>query len=171
MITDWEAGIEFVLKEEGGANGENVAHDHGGYTKFGISTAANPEIDIPNLTRDGAKEIYRKKYWNICKCDELPSPLAIVVFDACVNQGDGAARKMLQIALGVTVDGVFGDETITAAFKAGPSIVRKYLAQRMARYARRIKDKPDQEVFIENWSARLMRCAELVLSPKKEEPT
>lgn len=165
MNTDWETAIEFVLKEEGGEKGELIAHDKGGYTKFGISTSANPDVDIPNLTREGAKDIYRKRYWNPCKCDELPSPLAIAVFDASVNQGDGAARKMLQIALGVTVDGVLGENTITALHKSGPSITRRYLAQRMARYARRIMEKPDQEVFIENWSGRLMRCAELVLRP------
>ncbi len=73
MITDWEKSIEFVLKEEGGENGELISNDKGGYTKFGISSIHNPDIDVMALTKDKAMEIYRFRYWNACKCDELPS--------------------------------------------------------------------------------------------------
>lgn len=169
MNSDWSTAIEFVFKEEGGANGELIAGDKGGYTKFGIASAANPDVDVPNLTREGAEDLYRKRYWQACKCDELPSRLAIAVMDAAVNQGVKGAGKMLQIALNgpsgssLVVDGVIGDSTVTAAHKAGASITRRFLAQRMARYARTIMKDPTQEMWIENWSSRLMRCAELVL--------
>lgn len=163
MNNDWEKAVEFVLKEEGGSLGELIPGDKGGYTKFGISSAANPDVDVPNLSRDGAKEIYRTRYWQACKCDELPSPLAIAVFDAAVNQGVRSTIKMLQIALGIAVDGVIGDQTITAAHKA-TAISRRFLAQRMARYCRTIMKDPTQEIFAENWSSRLMRCAEIVLN-------
>lgn len=162
MNTDWEKAIEFVLKEEGGENGELVAHDKGGYTKFGISSAANPDIDVPNLTKDGAKQLYKDRYWHPCHCDELPSPLAIAVFDAAVNQGVGGAIRALQIALNVDVDGVMGDKTKAEAFKSGPVTLRRFMAQRMVRYTRAIMKDNTQEAFIDNWSNRLMRCAQLV---------
>lgn len=163
MNSDWETAIEFVLKEEGGELGELVKNDKGGYTRFGISSAAHPNVELSSLTRDGAKEIYKKEYWQACRCDELPSPLAIAVFDAAVNQGEGAAKRMLQMALNVEVDGIIGDQTITAAFKYGPRVARSFLARRMSRYIRTVMKDPTQEVFADNWSNRLMRCAQLVL--------
>lgn len=163
MNTDWEVAIEFVLKIEGGEEGELVPNDRGGYTKFGISSVANPDVDVPNLTKEGAKQIYRERYWNTCRCDELPSPLAICVFDSAVNQGVTQTKKMLQIALGgVKVDGIIGEETITAIFKSDEKLTRRFMAQRMARYARIIMRDQSQEVFIENWSDRLMRVAQIV---------
>lgn len=167
MKEDWNVSIEFVLKEEGGENGELVANDKGGYTKFGISSVHNPGVDFNSLTKDGAIEIYRKKYWDAIKGDELPWPLSIAVFDACVNQGDGAARRMLQIALNVSVDGIFGEETITAAFKSGQNTLRRFMAQRMARYARTIMKDTTQEMFIENWSNRLMKLAQLIFKQQE----
>ncbi len=169
MNTDWNTAIEFVLKAEGGAEGELVPNDKGGYTKFGISTAANPDIDIPNLTEDGAKALYKERYWLPCKCDELPTPLAIAVFDAAVNQGVGMATRMLQIALNVAVDGVIGERTIAAAFKSGPIAVRRFMAQRMARYIRIISKDHTQEVFADNWSNRLMKLAQVVFAEGPKE--
>lgn len=163
MNTDWQKAIEFVFKEEGGENGELVQHDRGGYTKFGISSVNNPDVDVPNLTREKAEAIYRERYWNACHCDELPSPLAIAVFDAAVNQGVGGAVRCLQIALtNLDVDGVMGDKTKAAAFKAGDTTTRRFLAQRMVRYIRTIMKDNSQEVFADNWANRLMRCAKLI---------
>lgn len=161
MNTDWEKGIAFVLKEEGGYS--NDPTDHGGETNFGISKNRYPAVDIKNLTAEIATDLYKKDFWNYCHCDELPSPLAIAVFDAAVNQGEKTAIKMLQIALNVTVDGIIGNETITASFKAGPKILRQFLAQRMVRYIRIIVKTPDQQKWADNWSSHLMRLAELTL--------
>ena len=160
MNADWEKAIAFVLKAEGGYTVD--AGDKGGETNFGISKRAYPNEDIKNMTEARAREIYQRDYWQVCHCDELPSPLAIAVFDAAVNQGAGAAVRMLQIALDVAVDGVVGEKTITAAFKADAAGVRRFMAQRMARYARTIMRDASQEAFIENWSDRLMRLAQLV---------
>lgn len=164
MNTDWDSAIAFVLKSEGGYTVD--PNDHGGETNFGISKRQYPHENIKDLTEERAREIYRNDYWQACRCDELPSPLAIAVFDAAVNQGDGAAKRMLQIALGVTVDGIIGEQTITAAFKSGAGTLRRFMAQRMARYARTIMRDQTQEVFIENWSGRLMSLAALVFTPR-----
>jgi lysozyme family protein len=89
--------------------------------------------------------------------------LAIAVFDAAVNQGIPQAPKMLQIALGdLKVDGVIGDLTIAAAFKAEPKILRRFMAQRMIRYIRTIANDSTQEGFADDWSNRLMSLAELI---------
>lgn len=158
-MTTWETAIAFVLKEEGGYTVD--PNDHGGETNFGISKRRYPNLDIKNLTREAAVALYQKDFWNVCRCDDLPAPLAIAVFDAAVNQGEGGAGKMLQTLLGVKVDGKIGDETVAAVKKADGAIVRRFLTKRMARYIRTVLKDPAQEVFIDNWSSRLMRCAEL----------
>ena len=91
-ITGFDASVEAVLEAEGGY----VADDAGkGETNFGINITANPDVDVRNLTRDGAKEIYRKRYWDAIGADNLPPELQAIAFDAAVNQGVGNARKWI----------------------------------------------------------------------------
>lgn len=161
----YERALDFVFQMEGGYS--NDPKDPGGETNFGISKRRYPQEDIAHMTRDRAAQLYRKDFWEYCHCDEIPDKLAIVLFDAAVNQGETGAVKMLQIALGMPVDGIMGPETITATFKAGETIVRRLLAQRMARYTRTILGKPSQEIWLENWARRLMACAELAFSYQK----
>lgn len=162
MNADWDEAIDFTLRMEGGAKAENDPNDPGGLTKFGISQRAFPNLDIANLTLDEAKKIYRHNYWEACRCDELPRALAIAVFDTAVNQGVGKAKRLLQIALNVDVDGIIGDKTISAAFHASPSAVTKLLAHRLAEYTRIVVDNNSLLVFSVNWSFRVLRLAKLV---------
>jgi len=164
MMTDWDKAIAFVLKAEGGYTLD--PNDRGGETNFGISKRSYPNLDIKNMTEEKAKAIYKTDYWQACHCDELPSPVAIAVFDSAVNQGTGAAQRMLQIALGVDVDGIIGEKTIAAAFKGGNNSLVKFMAQRMARYIRTIVKDHSQEVFADNWSHRLMSLAQLIFEVK-----
>lgn len=80
-------------------------------TKFGISAMSYPELDIKNLTLDQAKGIYLRDYWNRCGCDLVSDSVAFCIFDMAVNSGSSAAIKAIQSALGIQVDGVFGDQT------------------------------------------------------------
>ena len=63
----WKTAINHTLELEGGY--VNDPNDSGGQTKYGISKKAYPDLDIPNLTIAQAMEIYRKDYWDRCKCD------------------------------------------------------------------------------------------------------
>ena len=94
--------------------------DPGGRTKYGITerVARKHGFDVRNLTKGQALEIYRKDYWDVCRCDDMPLPVAMVVFDAAVNQGPRRAGRFLQKALNrlnarVAVDGVIGPNTIS----------------------------------------------------------
>lgn len=162
MNSDWEKAIAFVLKMEGDYTLD--PNDPGGETKYGISHKAYPSLDIKNLTIEQAKEIYQRDYWQACRCDELPSGFALCVFDTAVNQGVGKAKRILQMALEVDVDGIIGDKTISAAFKAKPSRVKKYLAIRLAEYARLMAHNNDLLVFAINWSYRVLSLAQLSLT-------
>lgn len=108
----WKTAINHTLELEGGY--VNDPNDSGGVTKYGISKKAYPDLDIPNLTLAQAMEIYRRDYWERCKCDYIPDALSVAVFDFAVNSGIKTAIKKLQIALGVTADGIIGNQTVGA---------------------------------------------------------
>ena len=67
---------------------------------------------------DEAKRIYRAKYWDAQRCDELPAGVDYAVFDYGVNSGIGRSKKVLQRVVGVTADGVLGPATMRAVGRA-----------------------------------------------------
>ncbi|WP_428486446.1 glycoside hydrolase family 108 protein [Rhodopila sp.] len=120
----FEPSFAIVVGHEGGytANPSDPGNWTGGRcgvgdchgTNWGISAAAYPQLDIHELGLSEAHEIYRRDYWNSAQCDKLPAPLALLVFDAAVNNGVSQAIRWLQAALGVAQDGVAGPGTIQA---------------------------------------------------------
>ena len=143
---------QWILEAEGGLVDD--PNDPGGLTKYGISQAAFPDLDIVNLTPEQAIGIYATDYWEPAKCPALPQALALVHFDAAVNCGVGQAARFLQQAVGVTVDGIVGPVTIAAAWKA-PEAVGAYLSVREAFYRRLAQANPAEGVFLDGWLNRL----------------
>ena len=64
-------------------------------TKFGISAASYPDLDIAALGLVEACAIYKRDYWDRIGADKLPPPLALLAFDAAVNNDVGRARQWL----------------------------------------------------------------------------
>ena len=127
--------VEFVLDHEGGYVNDPL--DPGGETRYGISKRQYPDVDIRNLTRDQAIDIYHHDYWDKCECDRLPAGLDLLVFDTAVNRGTRRAIQRLQVALRVTVDGLLGPQTFRAAERAHTgSLVDEFTSQRLVAYAR-----------------------------------
>ena len=154
MLTKFDDIIEVVLHHEGGY--VNDPKDPGGETNFGIAKRSHPDVDIKNLTKDGAKDIYRKDYWDKNKVDEVPDDLKHIFFDMCVNQGRGRAVKILQQAAnakgaGLKVDGGMGPMTIAAMEGVELQRVRAY---RIKYYADLVTRKPDLERFYFGWFRR-----------------
>ena len=143
---------QWILEAEGGLVDD--PNDPGGLTKYGISQAAFPDLDIRNLTPEQALGIYATHYWEPAKCPALPQKLALVHFDAAVNCGVGQAARFLEQAVGVAVDGIVGPITIAAAWKATDA-VDAYLSVREAFYRRLAQANPAEGVFLEGWLNRL----------------
>ncbi|MBC7954058.1 MAG: hypothetical protein H7Z12_19850 [Rhodospirillaceae bacterium] len=140
-----------LLNDEGGSALTNRATDKGGQTRFGISKRSHPDVDVVNLTRDGALAIYRAKYFDTARVAELPTVLAKMVFDGAVNHGVPSAGFMLQSAYNQLIqdldiagadplkaDGVTGDKTIAAIAALDPvqilALTTLFCSQRMIRY-------------------------------------
>lgn len=160
MKEDFNEAIEFVLEQEGDYTFD--PNDPGGETKYGFSKKAYPSLDIKNLTREAAIKIYQNDYWQPCKCDDLPRHFAFIVFDSAVNQGPRVAIRLLQIALGVSVDGIIGPKTLAAAASAAPRKIRLALAERLAAYSRLMAEKPNLLRYALNWSFRVLSLAKKV---------
>lgn len=110
---EFKEAVNHILKFEGGY--VDNPFDPGGETKYGISKRAHPNVDIKQLTKQDAKEIYRIHYWERVQCDEMPERFRLIYFDAAVNHGVIYATKTLQSILGVTIDGIVGPQTIGTA--------------------------------------------------------
>ena len=128
----FERAVDIILDLEGGYVDD--PHDPGGRTNWGISQAAYPDMDIANLTREQAKTLYRQDYWKPCKCDLMPWPWSLFVFDCAVNQGVKTAIRVLQRTLGVKDDGSIGPVTLAAVERAGSDRALRYMVARLMRY-------------------------------------
>jgi lysozyme family protein len=111
---DVEGDLSLSTNDPGNWTGGHVNAGQLRGTKYGISAAQYPELNISQLTLDDARAIYLKDFWNAGHCDQLPGELAFCFFDACVNEGVAASAKVLQRALGIEVDGIIGPATIHA---------------------------------------------------------
>lgn len=104
-------------------------------TKYGISAMSYPKEDIKNLSIERAKQLYKRDYWDKAKCDQLPDGLRFHVFDAAVNSGIKRSIETLQKALNVGVDGLIGNQTISAAnLKDVNSTFNQFYAARISFY-------------------------------------
>lgn len=127
--------IDRVLGHEGGY--VNNPRDPGGETKFGIAKRSYSNVDIKNLTRDQAVEIYRADFWARVKGDQLPPAFVFQALDAAVNHGIGNAVRWMQRAAGVADDGMIGPVTIAAVGRAEVAdLVLNFNAERLAFYAK-----------------------------------
>lgn len=129
-MTWFDQCFDKLIAHEGGY----VSHekDPGGETNFGISKRSYPQVDIKNLTRDAAKELYKRDYWDRAQCDRLPPTLAYLLFDAAVNSGIGQAIRFLQRAIGTADDGVLGPLTLAAVQRFdAESLCARFIGQRL----------------------------------------
>lgn len=125
-------------------------------TNHGISAAAYPTLDIAALTTDAAAAIYRRDYWDRLSCDLMVPPLALLVFDAGVNNGIARSAEWLQGAVGAMPDGVIGPVTLRTAREAAqlrgwPDVCAETLARRIDFMA----GLPTWPTFGPGWSRRL----------------
>ncbi len=122
LVTDpkFEKCLPDTLKQEGGYSDD--AHDPGGKTDYGI---IQKEYDLKRrqwglptrwvklISADEYRTIYYTDYW-LPYGPHLPAGLDLECFDQCVNEGSHRAIVLLQIALKVTADGVYGAKTDAA---------------------------------------------------------
>lgn len=121
MRANFDESLSLVLKHEGGFVDD--PRDPGGRTNHGITQTvyndwhvANglPEHDVKDITAVEVMAVYKKRYWDAVKGDELPAGVDYCVFDFAVNSGVSRASRYLQRAVGAVEDGKIGPATLAA---------------------------------------------------------
>ena len=151
-----EGGFTSNPDDPGNWTGGQVGHGALRGTKFGISAAAYPSLDIANLTRQNAQDIYRRDYWAPLQGDSLPFVIALAAFDAAVNAGPRRAIAWLQQAAGLPADGVLGEATLAALIAGNPMLLAREALVRRLDFSTRLPAWAD---FGLGWSRRIIALA------------
>ena len=114
MKDNFDECLKMLLHHEGGYI--NHPSDPGGETNLGVTKKVYQEWggtkDMKDLTVEDVAPIYKKNYWDRCKCDDLESGVDWVVFDWAVNSGTGRSAKAIQKICGAAQDGAIGPKTL-----------------------------------------------------------
>lgn len=136
LAVTFDDAVNNVLTREGGY--VNDAADRGGETNLGISSNANPDVDVANLTTDQAKALYRERYWDAIGGDSIPPAIRELAFDTAVNMGPSTARRLVELS--------GGDP-------------QRFLAERKKIYDAIVANDPSQRKFYNGWMNRLEELA------------
>ena len=118
MNQNFDICMTMLLAHEGGYSDDS--RDSGGKTNLGVTKRVYDEFYggdateevMKAITKHDVTPIYRRNYWDRCRCPDLPSGVDWAVFDLSVNSGTGRAAKLLQRAVGAEEDGSIGPLTL-----------------------------------------------------------
>jgi len=167
MNQNFDKALAAVLVHEGGYVFN--PKDPGGETNLGCTKAVWEEhcghmVDTKTmkaLTPADVGPLYKAKYWDKVKGDDLPSGVDYVVFDSAINSGPGRAAKWLQACVNVYADGVIGDKTIQAVRNKDPKeLINDYCAYRLAY----LKMLQTWDTFGKGWERRVKEVNATALS-------
>ncbi len=159
VVVGHEGGLTANPADPGNWTGGAVGVGACRGTKFGISAAAYGDLDIANLTLDAAKVLYQRDYWQRICGDRLPPALALLVFDAAVNNGIGRAARWLQQVVHMPQDGVIGPRTLDAIGQAAarPDGIADLCAEFLAQRLIYMTSLPTWKTFGLGWARRMCR--------------
>lgn len=180
----YDESLRRLLGHEGGY--VNHPSDPGGPTNYGITLQVyrryvNPKAtaaDIRAMPIAHAKLIYKAKYWDALRCDDLPAGVDYAVFDYGVNSGIGRSGKVLRRILGLPdkTNAITADVLAKIATVNPDQLVIAICDERMA-FLKSLRTWP---VFGAGWGRRvsevrrsalaLVKKAKLAPAPTPAEP-
>ena len=158
MKENFDDALKAILKHEGGF--VNHPKDPGGMTNLGVTKKvweawvghAVDEMAMRALTPEVVGPMYKKKYWDAVKADDLPAGLDYLMFDFAINAGPNRAIKTMQKAIGTNPDGAIGPKTMAALKAADPTdLIAKFSIEKELFY----KALPTFATFGKGWLRRV----------------
>jgi lysozyme family protein len=150
---NFDRAFDVLIGHEGGY--ANDSRDPGGETMWGVTARVAVKEgyigSMRQLPRETAKAIYRRKYWDAVRADELPAVARYPLFDAAVNSGPEQAIKWLQRAADVKDDGILGPMTLAAVTREPWRCAVKMTAERLDF----LTSLPTWGHFGKGWSRRI----------------
>ncbi len=154
--------LVFTLKWEGGFF--NHPLDPGGPTNFGIiqsrydeyrKAIKQPRRSVKDITVAEYTAIYDQYYWDPMRAQWLDGTLGLALFDTAVNMGVGGATRRLQMSLKVPVTGTWTEAISDVIHSSDQLAVALNICRlRIAKRYDRIRERPDQKVFLKGWLNR-----------------
>jgi uncharacterized protein (TIGR02594 family) len=166
-----------LLAHEGGYT--NHPSDPGGPTNFGITIYDYRKYAKPNATAadvramsvDEAKAIYRKRYWDAQRCDELPAGVDYSLFDYGVNSGIGRSGKVLRRICGLPDDtSAITDQVLASARTRDPKVLVAAICDARLAFLESLTTWP---VFGRGWARRVaeVKAVSLALAGRAQGVT
>ncbi len=155
----YEEALRRLLAHEGGYT--NHPSDPGGPTNFGITIVdyrkyvkpGATAADVKAMKLSEAKAIYRAKYWDSQRCDELPAGVDYAIFDYGVNSGIGRSGKVLRRLTGLPDNtSVVNDAVLAAVARRDPAALANAICDERLRFLKSLKTWP---VFGKGWGRRV----------------
>jgi len=165
----FDKAFEYTMPFEGWDAYTNDPDDKGGATKYGITVRTLKAIrfdvdgdgdvtenDVKSLTYSQAKDILKRKYWDMIQADSIESErIAIKLFDCAVNMGPARATRIAQEALndlryGLVVDGLMGPKTLSALNGTDEDVFFLFLVSRLEQFYVGL----NQRKFLKGWLRR-----------------
>jgi len=170
MKQNFEFSLNHVLKHEGGWS--DHPKDPGGATMKGVTLATYSDWlgrpaskdELRNISDEHLREIYKTRYWDAVRGDDLPSGVDYVVFDMAVNSGPGRAARMLQSAAGATPDGAIGPRTLAAVQAQNPETLIAAFQRSRQNF---LEALPTFATFGKGWTRRVNEAADIGLKIAK----
>lgn len=164
--------VPFILKFEGGY--AEVQGDLGGPTCSGITLntyrayygADKTKEDLKHLTRTEWTHIFKNGFWDKCKCDKINNQsIAYLLCDFAWHSGVKTAVKVIQGLVGVSQDGLIGNQTLNAInSKNGEKLFYRFLKARQEFLYNLISKRPDYQKFELGFMRRLFGLYSLCYS-------
>lgn len=143
-----------LLQHEG--EWSNHAADPGGKTRWGITEmvarSEGYKGDMREYPLTEAKKVYKRRYWDAMRLDEIRPELRFDLFDTAVNSGVGAATTWAQRLLNIKADGVIGPITLQALSTCNPA---KFLARYNGHRLMFMTGLPTWPSFGRGWARRV----------------
>ena len=157
MNQNFDTCMTMLLAHEGGY--VNDSRDSGGMTNLGVTKRvydefyggdASEEV-MKALSKGDVEPIYRRNYWERCRCQDLASGIDWATFDASVNHGTGRGAKLLQRAVEAEQDGFIGPLTLMLVKKQQPENIINRIAVYREEFYRSLSNF---DVFGRGWLRR-----------------
>jgi lysozyme family protein len=176
---DFLNNMEIVFRNEGIYS--NDPDDPGGETFVGIARNFHPDwqgwetidylknqgVDLENWEKEDVinsdlynyvLDFYYNEYWKKLHLDKLANTIKTSLFDSAINMGKKTAIKILQRALNVIDDGIFGPITLEKALSIDPELlVSNFKLKRIEYYVNLCYNKPIYKKYLLGWVNRALR--------------
>ena len=156
----YDEALRRLLVHEGGYS--NHPSDPGGPTNFGITIADYRKYVKPDATAADVRDmsratrrrrIYRKRYWDVQRCDELPAGVDYSIFDYGVNSGIGRSGKVLRRVVGLPDNtSAVTDQVLAYARVRDPKVLVAAICDERLAFLKSLRTWP---VFGRGWGTRV----------------